>query len=90
VLLWDGLSAHWSTRMRAWLDSKHDWLRVERIPAYAPELNPVEYLWANLKDLELANLPTVTLGEVGVPPISRRVGYLAPVGDARLPEAMLV
>jgi hypothetical protein len=60
VLLWDGLSAHWSTKMRAWLDSQRDWLTLKRLPAYAPELNPVEYLWANLKDLELANLPTTT------------------------------
>ena len=64
VLIWDGLSAHWSTKMRAFLDSQHDWLRAERLPAYAPELNPVECLWANLKGGELANLPTVTLGEV--------------------------
>jgi transposase len=64
VLLWDRLSAHWSTRMRAWVDSQRDWLTVERLPAYAPELNPVEYLWANLKDVELANLPTTTLLEV--------------------------
>ena len=28
---------------------------VERLPAYAPELNPAEYLWANLKGRELAN-----------------------------------
>jgi hypothetical protein len=46
VLLWDGLSAHWSTKMRAWLDSQRDWLTAERLPAYAPELNPVEGLWA--------------------------------------------
>jgi len=45
VLIWDGLSSHWSTRMRAYLDSQRDWLTVERLPAYAPELNPVEYLW---------------------------------------------
>jgi DDE superfamily endonuclease len=65
VLLWDGLSSHWSHKMRAYLDSQRDWLlRVERLPAYAPELNPVEYLWANLKDVELANLPTTTLVEV--------------------------
>jgi transposase len=64
VLIWDGLSAHWSTMMRAFIDSQRDWLQVERLPAYAPELNPVEYLWANLKDLELANLPTTTLAEV--------------------------
>jgi hypothetical protein len=36
VLLWDGLSAHWSHRMRAYLDSHRDWLRAERLPAYAP------------------------------------------------------
>jgi transposase len=64
VLIWDGLSAHWSTKMRAFIDSQHDWLRVERLPAYAPELNAVEYLWANLKDVELANLPTTSLAEV--------------------------
>jgi putative transposase len=27
---------------------------VERLPGYAPELNPVERLWANLKGRELA------------------------------------
>ena len=64
VLLWDGLSAHWSAKMRAFLDSQRDWLTAERLPAYAPELNAVEGLWANLKDLELANLPTTTLAEV--------------------------
>lgn len=90
VLLWDGLSAHWSTRMRAWLDSQHDWLRAERLPAYAPELNPVEFLWANLKDQELANRPTTTLAEVadattqGIQRICKSetlaVGFLAHTG----------
>ena len=46
VLLWDGRSAHWSYKMRAHLDQQRDWLTVERLPAYAPELNPAEYLWA--------------------------------------------
>jgi DDE superfamily endonuclease len=64
VLIWDGLSSHWSIRMRAYLDSHRDWLTTERLPAYAPELNAVEYLWANLKGVELANLPTTTLAEV--------------------------
>ena len=50
--------------MRAFLDSQRDWLRAERLPASAPELNPVEGLWANLKDVELANRPTTTLAEV--------------------------
>jgi transposase len=90
VLLWDGLSAHWSTRMRAWLDSQRDWLTVERLPAYAPELNPVEGLWANLKDVELANRPTTTLAEVadateqGIQRVCKHedlvVGFLAHTG----------
>ena len=44
VLLWDGLSAHWSYKMRAHLDTHRHWLTVERLPGYAPELNPTEYL----------------------------------------------
>jgi hypothetical protein len=64
VLLWDGLSAHWSQRMRAHLDAERGWLRVERLAAYAPELNPVEFLWANLKDGELANFAGDNLAEV--------------------------
>jgi transposase len=64
TLLWDGLPAHRSHLMRAWLGRQRSWLVVEPLPAYAPELNPVEGLWANLKDLELANRPTTTLAEV--------------------------
>jgi hypothetical protein len=37
---------------------------VERLPAYPPELNPVEGLWSNLKTMELANLTGPTLAEV--------------------------
>jgi transposase len=55
VLLWDGLPAHWSHDLHAWLATQRHWLEVERLPAHAPELNPVEYLWANLKGVELAN-----------------------------------
>jgi putative transposase len=32
-----------------------DWLTVFRLPPYAPELNPVEPVWSNLKR-SLANL----------------------------------
>ena len=90
VLIWDGRSSHWSTKMRAFLDSQRDWLRAERLPAYAPELNPVEGLWANLKDVELANRPTTTLAEVadatehGIQRVCKHqdlvVGFLAHTG----------
>jgi transposase len=64
TLLWDGLPAHRSTAMRAWLNRQRHWLVVERLPAYAPELNPVEGLWSSLKAVELANLVAPTLAEV--------------------------
>lgn len=55
LLLWDGLSSHHSQTMQAYLATQTAWLEVERLPAYAPDLNPVEGLWANLKGTELAN-----------------------------------
>jgi DDE superfamily endonuclease len=64
TLLWDGLPAHRSRAMRAWLNTQRSWLVTERLPAYAPELNPVEGLWASLKAVELANLVSPTLAEV--------------------------
>jgi transposase len=41
TLLWDGLPSHRSTAMRNWLNTQRSWLVVERLPAYAPDLNPV-------------------------------------------------
>ena len=64
TLLWDGLPAHRSKAMGAWLRRQRHWLVVEPLPAYAPDLNPVEPLWASLKGVELANLAGDTLEEV--------------------------
>jgi transposase len=38
-------------------------LVVERLPAYAPALNPTEGLWSSLKAVELANLTAPTLAQ---------------------------
>jgi DDE superfamily endonuclease len=54
LLLGRGLSAHWSYKMRAHLDAQRDWLTVERLPACAPELNPVEGLWDARIDRQVA------------------------------------
>jgi DDE superfamily endonuclease len=64
TLLWDGLPSHRSTAMREWVRTQRSWLVVERLPAYAPDLNPVEGLWSSLKAVELANLTPPTLAEV--------------------------
>jgi hypothetical protein len=50
--------------MGRWLNSQRFWLVVERLPAYAPELNPVEGQWSSLQAVELANLCGPTLAEV--------------------------
>jgi transposase len=42
--------------MRQYLACQRAWLTVERLPAYAPELNPVEPIWGNIKRRELANV----------------------------------
>jgi transposase len=48
-LFWDGFNPHRSARIRSALSLYRDGLRVYRLPAYAPELNPDEWLWAWLK-----------------------------------------
>jgi DDE superfamily endonuclease len=48
VLVWDGLNTHTSRAMRE-LIAVRSWLTVCRLPPYAPELNPVEPVWSNLK-----------------------------------------
>jgi transposase len=56
VLIKDGLGGHTSRYIRAYLRQQRAWLTVERLPAYAPELNPLEQVWGNVKTRELANL----------------------------------
>lgn len=58
ILLWDRLPAHRSGAMRRFLRAQRHWLAVEWLPAYAPELNPLEPLWDHLDDTALANTPS--------------------------------
>jgi len=64
TLIWDGLTSHRSRAMRDYLASQRHWLVTERLPAYAPDLNPVELLWGNVKAGELAGLCVDTIGEL--------------------------
>jgi len=63
ILIWDGLSAHRSKDMKAWLATQRHRLRVEALPGYAHDLNPMELVWGNLKATELANLCPEALDE---------------------------
>jgi transposase len=57
VSLWEGAPIHRSHVVKAVLGTgAADRLRLERLPAYAPELNPGEGLWAYVKGVELRHL----------------------------------
>ena len=56
LVVWDGLPAHRSRLVRDYLASLDGWIQVEYLPPYAPELNPVEYIWAYWKQHELPNV----------------------------------
>jgi transposase len=56
LLIWDGLPAHRAKVVQAWVTANRAWLCIARFPGYAPELNPIEYLWAAMKRKYLGNL----------------------------------
>jgi transposase len=56
TILWDGSRVHdRSKAVQAFL-AKHPEIRTERLPAYAPEINPDELVWAWTKYGRLGNL----------------------------------
>jgi transposase len=58
IVVWDRLSTHISKTVKA-LVAERDWLTVVLLPVYAPDLNPVEGLWARIKQ-GLANLAALS------------------------------
>ena len=62
VIIWDGAPIHRSHTIREFLaNGAVQRLHVERLPAYAPDLNPGEGLWQQLKGVELRNVCCVDL-----------------------------
>lgn len=56
LIVWDRLSAHRSRITGDLLTAQKERLWVEYLPGYAPELNPVEYIWAYWKQHALPNV----------------------------------
>jgi transposase len=56
LIVWDRLPAHRSRLVGEFLDSLEGLILVEYLPPYAPELNPVEYLWGYWKHHQLPNV----------------------------------
>ncbi len=65
LVLWDGAPIHTAQLIKQFLtDGAAARLRLERLPAYAPDLNADEGVWRDLKDVELRNLVCPTLWDL--------------------------
>ena len=65
LVIWDGSPIHRSRIIRDFLSSgAAKRLQLERLPGYAPELNPVEEVWHYLKHVALRNVCCDTLDEL--------------------------
>ena len=64
LVIWDGLPAHRSKVVADDLATTQGRVWVERLPGYAPEINPIEYLWGYAKGNDLANFAPKELWEL--------------------------
>jgi hypothetical protein len=49
VWCWDNLNIHPAPGLADFAEENKAWLRLYRLPAYSPDLNPVEGIWSLLK-----------------------------------------
>ena len=65
LIIWDGLPAHHGQIMKDFLkQGATQRIHLERLPGYAPDLNPDEGIWRYLKYVELKNLCCLTLDQL--------------------------
>ena len=55
LVIWDRSKTHRSQLVGEFVADQRDRLALDYLPAYAPELNPVEYIWGYWKHHELPN-----------------------------------
>jgi len=63
VVVWDRLNAHRGDVVQHYL-RRCSAVHLEFLPPYAPELNPVELLWGNLKGNPLANYAPADVADI--------------------------
>jgi transposase len=65
LVIWDGSPIHRRAAVKEFLEGAEGrGVHVERLPPYAPDLNPVEGAWQHLKHVELRNLTVLDLEEL--------------------------
>jgi transposase len=71
LIIWDGAPIHKGHVITDYLKAgAARYIQLEKLPGYAPELNPDEGVWGYLKRVELKNVCCANLGE-----LSRKVKY---------------
>lgn len=65
LVIWDWSPIHRRVAVKEYVASlPRRCLQVEFLPRYAPDLNPVEFVWGHLKDTDLRNLVSRDLEEI--------------------------
>jgi transposase len=64
LVIWDGSPIHRRAEVKEFVAEAGDALRLEPLPPYAPDLNPVEWLWRHLKEVEMRNLTCLDLDQL--------------------------
>ncbi len=65
LVIWDGSPIHRAKAVKEFLaDGAAARVQLERLPGYAPELNPDEGIWKHLKYVELKNVCCRSLMEL--------------------------
>jgi transposase len=65
LVVWDGLSAHRAGVVGDFIRAQRGRLVIERLPGYAPELNPAESIWGYWKHHELPNFCPRDFAQLG-------------------------
>jgi transposase len=64
LVIWDGSPIHRRAEIQEFVAEARGKIHLEPLPPYAPDLNPVEWLWKHLKKVELRNLACLVLEEL--------------------------
>ena len=65
LVIWDGSPIHRRAEVKAFVAAQPGTpIAVEALPSYAPDLNPVEWLWQHVKNEELSNLTCLDLEQL--------------------------
>jgi transposase len=63
-VVWDGSPIHRRAEVKAFVAAAGDAIHLEPLPPYAPDLNPVGWLWRHLKEVEMRDLTCLDLEQL--------------------------